>query len=110
MARDVGIALVAVVVLAGCASSPSTPDVKAGKLGPGAVTMHEDQDFDWAWTAPGLNFATYDTLYLAEPRADVKDLKPDDAESLEWARALLPEKFLAVLRDSKLFQAVVTRD
>ena len=99
------------LLLAGCASTPQGgADTKSSKPGPGGTTMHEDKDFDWAWTTPGFDFAAYDTLVLAEPRADVKHLKPDDAESLEWARGLLLEKFVPVLRDSRLFKAVVTRE
>lgn len=98
------------MLAAACALTPQSPEGKPTKAGPGGVAMQEDKDFDWAWTARDFSFASYDTLLLVEPRADVKNLKPEDAESLDWARGLLPEKFLAVLRDSKLFNAVVTRD
>ncbi len=108
MGRAVALALVALTV--GCASVFRAPETIKTKPGPGAVAMHEDRDLDWVWTAPDLNWAAYDTLYLAEPHADVRDLKPEDAESLEWARALLVKKFVAVLRKAKLFNAVVTRD
>lgn len=99
------------LVLAGCASTPQGgADAKPSKSGPGGVTMHEDKDFDWAWTETGLDFTAYDTLMLARPRADVPGLQPEDAESLEWARGLVLEKFVPVLRDSRLFKAIVTRE
>ena len=102
-----GLALVLIALATGCASTPEYPE---GKPGPGGVTMHADKDLAWTWVTPGFDFAAYYTLLLTEPRTDVKDLKPDDAESLEWALGVLRETFVPVLRDSKLFKIVATRE
>ncbi len=93
------LALAGVLLLSGCASAPSSPD-KAGRLGPGGVTMREDPDLNWVWAAPGFALLDYDIVYVGETRADVPRLNPDGRENLEWAQGVVREAFRKALAES----------
>ncbi|MBI2468105.1 MAG: hypothetical protein HYV62_09860 [Candidatus Rokubacteria bacterium] len=101
----IGLGLVVLLIVAGCASTPDTAP------GPGGITLREDDDLDGdVWLAGGFNFTGYDTLYIAATQADAPKLNPDGVESLEWAKGVVREKLASELRKSGFFRAVVTSE
>lgn len=98
------LALITLMLLAGCASTPDTSP------GPGGVTYQEHKDLQKIWLAPGFDFKGYDTLYIAEIPADVPKMNPDGVESLEWSRGVVRNQLVTAIQARKFFQAVVTSE
>jgi hypothetical protein len=126
--RLVAFALIAGVAAGCAASSPSTPPAPAasapqpatsppaataaaspaGSASPAGVALREEKDFGQVWLAPGFDFKGYDTLLIAETRADVPNLNPNGAENLEWARGVVRTELAAALEERKLFTVVTS--
>lgn len=96
--------LVALVLTAGCASSSESRAPSSGAGG------RPEQRLQKVWLAEGVDFRGYDTLYVAETRADVANLNPDGKENLEWARGVVRDEVAEAIRAKNLFPAVVTRE
>ncbi len=120
MARSVSIAagLLALGILAGCASTPEGPKPAPGAAAPatpstpgtGVAYQEDDKLGGRAWVAPGFDFRGYDTLLVGATAADVPKLNPDGVENLEWAKGVLREEIARALSATNLFGAVVTRE
>lgn len=93
-----------VAMLTGCATAgPSTFETDG-------VTYRDDQHLQRVWLADGLEFRRYDTLYVAETRAEVARLDPDGKPLLEWARGYLRDEIVAALRAKGVFGTVTASE
>jgi hypothetical protein len=88
------------------AATPTAPPAAAAA--PTGVVLREEKDLGQVWLAPGFDFKGYDTLLIAEPRAEVPKLNPDGAENLEWARGVVRSQLVAAFQERKLFTVVTS--
>jgi hypothetical protein len=79
-------ALVALVG-AGCASG-------SGSQG----SSPDDAKLEKVSVADGFRLQDYETLYVAETRAEVPNLNPDGKENLEWARGVVRDEVASAVR------------
>jgi uncharacterized protein DUF4410 len=94
--------IVAVVVLAlgGCAETAPRPASDG-------VAYRDDPELQKVWIADGFTFQGYDVLLVQETRTDVRNLNPDGAENLAWARGALRDEIVTALRAKNAFPSVV---
>jgi hypothetical protein len=84
----------------------SQPAATAPPVAASGVALREEKDFGQVWLAAGFDFKGYDTLLVAEARAEVPKLNPDGVENLEWARGVLRNELIAAIQERKLFTVV----
>jgi len=125
--------VVSLGLAAGCASSPETQAPRTATAQPaaaqpatpasppaapqpavqpapaaGTIVLREEKELAQVWLAPGFDFKGYDTLLIAETRADVPKLNPDGVANLEWARGVVRTELVAALQERKLFTVVTS--
>ena len=102
--------LAGVLLLCGCASTPSTPPPSA-LAGPDGITYSKDKHLQKVWLADGFDFQGYDSLYIAETQVAVPPpKKPQEAEMLEWARGYLREQLAKSIQAKAVFATVHTNE
>lgn len=94
---------VAICFLVGCASTAPRSSPPAG------ASYHQDKDLQNVWLGNHFDFTGYDTLYIAETRAELaKTNDLEEAEMLAWAKDDLRSEFAQMIGRKQVFKLVTT--